>query len=73
MSVNLILRCAIPVVLSQQYKAVVCIYLYTHTDMNKTILQLVAIYNIQLHVSALYVGHHQVIQRNYSVTIQYVC
>jgi len=28
--------------------------------MNTTILQLVAIYNIQLHVSALHVGHHQV-------------
>ena len=28
--------------------------------MDTTILQLVAIYNIQLHVSALYVGHHQV-------------
>jgi len=26
--------------------------------MNTIILQLVAIYNIQLHVSALYVGHH---------------
>jgi len=30
--------------------------------MNTTILQLVAIYNIQLHVMALYVGHHQVVQ-----------
>jgi len=28
------------------------IYLYIHTVMNTTILQLVAIYNIQLHVSA---------------------
>jgi len=27
--------------------------------MNTTILQLVAIYNIQLHVSALYISHHQ--------------
>jgi len=27
--------------------------------MNTTTLQLVAIYNIQLHVSALYVGHHK--------------
>ena len=26
-------------------------------------LQLVAIYNIQLHVSTLYVGHHQFVQR----------
>jgi len=33
--------------------------------MNTTILQLVAIYNIQLHVSALCVGHHQVVQRTY--------
>jgi len=33
--------------------------------MNTTILQLVAIYNIQLHVSALYVGHHQVVRRTY--------
>jgi len=33
--------------------------------MNTTILQLVAIYNIQLHVSALYVGYHQVVQRTY--------
>ena len=24
-----------------------------------------AIYNIQLHVSTLYVGHHQVVQRTY--------
>ena len=50
---------------SYVYKAVVCIYLYIHTVMNTTILQLVAIYNIQLHVSALYVGHHQVVQRTY--------
>jgi len=35
----------------------VYIYLYIHTVTNTTILQLVAIYNIQLHVSALYVGH----------------
>jgi len=33
--------------------------------MNTTVLQLVAIYNIQLHVSTLYVGHHQVAQRTY--------
>ena len=26
---------------------------------------LVAIYRIQIHVSALYVGHHQVVQRTY--------
>ena len=45
--------------------AVVCIYLYIHTVMNTTILQLVAIYKIQLHVSALYVVHHQVAQRTY--------
>jgi len=31
--------------------------------MNTTILQLVAIYNKQLYVSALYVGHYQVVQR----------
>ena len=54
-----------PVVLGQQHKAAVCIYLYIHTVMNTTILQLVAIYNIQIHVSALYVGHHQVVQRTY--------
>jgi len=41
----------------------ICIYIYIHTVMNTTILQLVAIYNI--HVSALYVGHHQVVQRTY--------
>jgi len=35
------------------------IYIYIYTVMNTTILQLVAIYKIQLHVSALYVGHHQ--------------
>ena len=40
--------------------------------MNTTILQLVAIYKIQLHVSALYVGHYQVVQRTYYVPIQYV-
>jgi len=36
--------------------------------MNTTILQLVAIYNIQLRVLALYVGYHQVAQRTYTVT-----
>jgi len=41
----------------------VYIYIYIHTVMNTIILQLVAIYNIQLHVSTLYVGHHQVVQR----------
>jgi len=41
------------------------VYLYIHTVMNISILQLVAIYNIQLHVSALYIGHHQVVQRTY--------
>jgi len=41
----------------------VYIYIYIHTVMNTTILQLVAIYKIQLHVSALYIGHHQVVQR----------
>ena len=35
--------------------------------MNTTILQLVTIYNIQLHVSALYVDHHQVVR---STTVQ---
>jgi len=33
--------------------------------MNTTILQLVAIYNIKIHVSAVYVGHHQFVQRTY--------
>ena len=45
------------------YKVVVCIYLYIHRVMSTTLLQLIAIYNIQLHVSALYVGQHQVAQR----------
>ena len=47
------------------HTAVMCIYLYIHAVMNTTILQLVAIYNIQLHVSALYLGCHQVAQRTY--------
>jgi len=51
------------------YKAVARIYLYIHTVMNTTILQLVAIYKIKLHVSAVYVGHHQVVQRTYKVTM----
>ena len=56
------LRCGIPVVLGQQYKVVVCIYLYIYTVMkHNNYIQLVAIYNMQLHVSALYVGHHQVV------------
>jgi len=38
---------------------------YIHTVMNTTILQLVAIYSVQLHVSGLYEGHHQVVQRTY--------
>ena len=45
-----------------------CVYLLIDTVMNTTILQLVAIYNIQLHVSALYVAYHQVVQRTYEVT-----
>ena len=43
----------------------VCVCQYVHTVMNTTMLQFIAIYNIQLHVSALYVGHHQVVQRTY--------
>ena len=55
-------------------QAVVCIYLYIHTVMNTTILQLVAIYNIQLHVSALCPGHHQVVHRTYSIcNLLYFC
>jgi len=38
---------------------------YKHTVINTTILQLVAVYNIHLHVSALYVVHHQVVQQTY--------
>jgi len=41
------------------------IYIYIRTVMNTSILQLVAVCKIQLHVSALYVGHHQVVQRTY--------
>ena len=37
------------------------------TFLNEPVLQLVAIYNTQLHVSALYVGHHEVVQRTYQV------
>ena len=33
----------------------------------KTMLQLVAKYNIQLHISDLYYGHHQVVQITYCV------
>jgi len=44
---------------------------HVYIVMNTT-LQLVAIYNIQLHVSDLYVGYHQVVQTTYLVTIQYV-
>jgi hypothetical protein len=47
------------------YVPQIYIYLYIHTIMNAGILQLVAIYYIQLHVSALYVGHRQVVQRTY--------
>jgi len=43
-----------------EYKVVVCIYLHTVIKHNNYI-QLVAIYNTQLHVSALCVGHHQVV------------
>jgi len=32
-----ILRCAIPVVLGQQYKAVVCIYLHIHSHEHNNI------------------------------------
>jgi len=54
-------------VLGQQYKAVVCIYIYIyiyiHTVISTTTLQLVTIYNIQLHVSAVYVVHHQIVNK----------
>ena len=40
--------CSSPNIEACNPKAVVCIYLYIHTAMNKTILQLVAIYNIKL-------------------------
>jgi len=42
-----------------------CVYIHTyiHTVTKITILQLVVIYNIKLHVSGLYVSHHQVVQR----------
>ena len=49
----------------QSCSVYICLRVYILTVMNTTILQLVAIYNIQLHVSALYVGHHQVVQRTY--------
>ena len=52
-------------VIIQSCSVYIYISIYTHTVMNTTILQLVAIYNIQLHVSALYIGHHQVVQRIY--------
>ena len=41
----------------------VYISIYIHTVMSTTILLLLTIYRIQLHVAALYVGHHQVVQR----------
>jgi len=55
----------------EYYKAVTCIYLYIHTVMNTTILQLVAIYYIQLHVSALYVGHIRLSKEltNYTICV----
>jgi len=44
----------------------VSIYTYGHEHNNITItLQLVEIYSIQLHVSALYVDHRQVVLRTY--------
>jgi hypothetical protein len=39
----------------------VYISIYTCSHETQQLLLLVAIYNIQLHVSALYVGHHQVV------------
>ena len=45
--------------------------IYTNSQEHNSI-KLVAIYNIQLHVSALYVEHHQVVQRTYEVTTQCV-
>ena len=54
-------RCVMSVTQScSVYKSI-----YIHTVMNTTLLHVVAIYNVQLHVSALYVGHHQVVQRTY--------
>ena len=41
------------------------LYISIYTIMNAGILQLVAICYIQLHVSTLYVGHRQVVQRTY--------
>jgi len=41
----------------------ISVYTYSHDHNNVTISS--DIYNIQLHVSALYIGHHQVVQRTY--------
>ena len=45
-------------------------YLHIHAVKNTTICQIVAVCNIQLHVSALYVDHHQVVRRTIKVTVQ---
>ena len=44
-----------------QCKVVVFIYLYIHTvTKHKNYIYLIAIYNMKIHVSDLYVGHHVV-------------
>ena len=48
--------------ITQSCSVYISIYTYSH---DTTILQLVSIYDTQLHVSALYAGHHQVVQRTY--------
>jgi len=52
-------------------KAVVCKYLYIHTVKNTIMLKLVAKYNIQLHVSALYLDHHLLSSRLLSKNLNF--
>jgi len=57
--------------LSDNTMYILCIYLHIHAVKNTTTCQIVALCNTQLHVSALYVGHHQVVRRISKVTIQH--
>jgi len=53
-------RCVRLIIQSSNVYIYIYIYIYMHTVMNATILQLVAIYNIQLHTgpNMLYIIYH---------------
>ena len=68
-----ILRCVIPVVLSQILQGIICMYLHTYSVRNTTINRW---YHYLIYITVQYttcfglkIGHHQVVGRTYGKTI----